>query len=60
MNTEWTARLLKEIFIENDENFGSFCPISRTKVKKPAKKMKLMLEEYGFDLIESVVLEQME
>ncbi len=62
MDEDKVRKWLKSIFIEDKENFDMFYPFNNSKrVKKPGKKMKGMLEAYGFDFVsDGVALEQME
>ena len=51
---------LKDILIDNDENYSKFCPLSDDRVKKPAQKMRKMLESMGADFVSFPTLEQTE
>ena len=60
LDYEEIAGHLKAIFIEDRENYNKFFPLSHTRVKKPAHKMRKMLEEMGADFISFPTLQQVE
>ena len=60
LDYEEVIRKLKEFFIDNDENYSKFSPLSDNKVKKPAQKMRKMLESMGADFVSFPTLEQTE
>ena len=60
LNHEEVATQLKAIFIDDDENYKKFSPLSDSRVKKPAQKMRKMLEDMGADFISFPTLEQTE
>lgn len=47
---------LRKLFLE--ERYAEFSPMSETRIKKPARKMREILEELGADFVKPPTLEQ--